>query len=111
MSYIYKRSLRFKSGAKEYVYSLGKNEVPSFMGGMFGKPEEISGIEEFVNKVNQFEDAKHFSFYELEQEDLNKVIKAIRKKIVSFKYVDIKSESITLDLKYLVSASKPFFNS
>ena len=45
MSYLYKKSLRLKAGKKEYQYSLGKDELPSFMGGMFGKSEEINGVQ------------------------------------------------------------------
>ena len=101
MSYLYKKSLRFKSGKKEYQYSLGKDELPSFKGGMFGKIEEINGVQDFIDIVNGIEDAHNFSFFELPQEDLNLILKSINKKVITFKYVDIKSSQKTLDLRYL----------
>ena len=106
MSYLYKKSLRFKAGKKEYQYSLGKDELPSFMGGMFGKSEEINGVQDFIDIVNGIEDAHNFSFFELPQEDLNLILKSINKKVITFKYVDIKSSQKTLDLRYLKLCKK-----
>lgn len=106
MSYMFKKSLAFKSGKREYVYSLGKDEMPSFIGGMFGKPQEISGVEEFINIVKEEASASNFAFFELEQQDLDYVLKNLKKQIVNFKYCDIKSEIKTLDLKCLKLCKK-----
>ena len=106
MSYIFKKSFRLKAGQKEYQYSLGKDELPSFMGGMFGKSQEISGLNEFINIINESEDARHFSFYALPQEDLDIILKDFKKKIVSFKYCEIKEENKILDFRYLKLCKK-----
>ena len=106
MSYIFKKSFRLKAGKKEYQYSLGKDELPSFMGGMFGKSHEISGLNEFINIINESEDARHFSFYALPQEDLDIILKDFKKKIVSFKYCEIKEENKILDFRYLKLCKK-----
>lgn len=106
MAYKFKKGIRFRSGKKEYSYSITNGEMHSFIGGLPLKVETSENLETIIKNLEESEDFKYLHLGEISQEDLNTIISRIGKRIVELDINSIIRSDEILDLKVLKKCKK-----
>ena len=103
----YKQGIRFDNGKKVIVHAIASSDMPVFMGGYGLKVEDFANIEDIIVKIKECSDYKRLEINELNQDDFNNLIKAVKNQLVSLKFVSIyKEDKFTFDFKVLKLCKK-----